>query len=171
MPLPVRLPARLPDPAASACEDGPSRLRQKHLNENSPYSMRVWAVLRPGRASLPEKRAVKQSVCEAKKSDWVRKIAVRQTGIYRTDYITKRWIFLNKRENLFCLSDKRGFFSGGEGGIRTLDTLLGYTRFPIVRARPDYATSPRRVMSFFMKFSFAIVNDIFQKVKRENHEV
>ena len=27
-------------------------------------------------------------------------------------------------------------FSGGEGGIWTLDTLLGYTRFPIVRARP-----------------------------------
>ena len=25
---------------------------------------------------------------------------------------------------------------GGEGGIRTLDTLLRYTRFPIVRARP-----------------------------------
>ena len=31
---------------------------------------------------------------------------------------------------------------GGEGGIRTLDTLMGYTRFPIVRARPGYATSP-----------------------------
>ena len=28
------------------------------------------------------------------------------------------------------------FFYGGEGGIWTLDTLLGYTRFPIVRARP-----------------------------------
>ena len=25
---------------------------------------------------------------------------------------------------------------GGEEGIRTLDTLMGYTRFPIVRARP-----------------------------------
>ena len=32
--------------------------------------------------------------------------------------------------------------SGGEGGIRTLETLLGPTRFPIVRARPNYATSP-----------------------------
>ena len=30
----------------------------------------------------------------------------------------------------------RGFPYGGEGGIWTLDTLLGYTRFPIVRARP-----------------------------------
>ena len=27
-------------------------------------------------------------------------------------------------------------FFGGDGEIRTLDTLLGYTRFPIVRARP-----------------------------------
>ena len=34
-------------------------------------------------------------------------------------------------------------FSGGEGGIRTLETLLRPTRFPIVRARPNYATSPR----------------------------
>ncbi len=32
--------------------------------------------------------------------------------------------------------------SGGEGGIRTLETLLRPTRFPIVRARPNYATSP-----------------------------
>ena len=33
------------------------------------------------------------------------------------------------------------FDSGGEGGIRTLDTFR-YTRFPSVRTRPDYATSP-----------------------------
>ncbi len=32
---------------------------------------------------------------------------------------------------------------GGEGGIRTLEPLLTVTRFPIVRARPGYATSPR----------------------------
>ena len=25
---------------------------------------------------------------------------------------------------------------GGEGGIRTLETLLGFTRFPVVRPRP-----------------------------------
>ena len=31
---------------------------------------------------------------------------------------------------------------GGEGGIRTLETLLGFIRFPVVRARPGYATSP-----------------------------
>ena len=31
---------------------------------------------------------------------------------------------------------------GGEGGIRTLERLLTVTRFPIVRARPGYATSP-----------------------------
>ena len=39
---------------------------------------------------------------------------------------------------------------GGEGGIRTLDTLVGYTRFPIVRARPGYATSPRSVRVAFI---------------------
>ena len=27
-------------------------------------------------------------------------------------------------------------FCGGDEEIRTLDTLMGYTRFPIVRARP-----------------------------------
>ena len=31
---------------------------------------------------------------------------------------------------------KLRFLFGGEGGIRTLDTLVGYTRFPIVRLRP-----------------------------------
>ena len=30
----------------------------------------------------------------------------------------------------------QGFFDGAEGGIRTLETLLTFTRFPIVRARP-----------------------------------
>ena len=30
----------------------------------------------------------------------------------------------------------QGLHSGGDGEIRTLDTLLRYTRFPIVRARP-----------------------------------
>ena len=27
-------------------------------------------------------------------------------------------------------------FAGGEGGIRTLGTLLGYTRFPVVHLQP-----------------------------------
>ena len=30
----------------------------------------------------------------------------------------------------------RGFIYGGERGIRTLDTLLTYTRFPGVRLQP-----------------------------------
>ena len=34
------------------------------------------------------------------------------------------------------LRENQELFYGGEGEIRTLDTLLGYTRFPIVRARP-----------------------------------
>ena len=40
----------------------------------------------------------------------------------------------SKKRNPAVLSDC-GIF-GGDGEIRTLDTLLGYTRFPIVRARP-----------------------------------
>ena len=39
-------------------------------------------------------------------------------------------------EKDLCFVSKHRSFSGGEGGIWTLDTLLGYTRFPIVRARP-----------------------------------
>ena len=38
-------------------------------------------------------------------------------------------------------TSKLKWFSGGEKGIRTLDTLR-YTRFPGARVRPDYATSP-----------------------------
>ena len=42
-----------------------------------------------------------------------------------------------KQENcLIYPVDKSGNLFGGEEGIRTLDTLMGYTRFPIVRARP-----------------------------------
>ena len=33
-------------------------------------------------------------------------------------------------------ASKLGLLDGGDGEIRTLDTLMGYTRFPIVRARP-----------------------------------
>ena len=34
------------------------------------------------------------------------------------------------------LCSSRGAPYGGEKGIRTLDTFIGYTRFPIVRLRP-----------------------------------
>jgi hypothetical protein len=37
---------------------------------------------------------------------------------------------------------RRIFSTGGEGGIRTRGGVT-LTRFPIVRIRPDYATSPR----------------------------
>lgn len=53
--------------------------------------------------------------------------------------------FRAKRKGRQFLSKLPTFF-GGEGGIRTLDTLMGYTRFPIVRARPDYATSPSKII-------------------------
>jgi hypothetical protein len=36
------------------------------------------------------------------------------------------------------------FFAGGEGGIRTREPLW-VTRFPSVRAKPDYATSPFQI--------------------------
>jgi hypothetical protein len=42
---------------------------------------------------------------------------------------------------------------GGEGGIRTRDTLR-YTRFPGERVRPDYATSP---VSGFVSYRRAIL--------------
>jgi hypothetical protein len=32
---------------------------------------------------------------------------------------------------------------GGRGGIRTLETVLPPTRFPVARTRPGYATLPR----------------------------
>jgi hypothetical protein len=44
----------------------------------------------------------------------------------------------NESKNLLIAQE---VFSGGEGGIRTLDTLR-YTRSPGARTRPDYATSP-----------------------------
>ena len=39
------------------------------------------------------------------------------------------------------------FILGGEGGIRTLDTLLTHTRFPSVRLRPLGHLS--KILSFF----------------------
>ena len=50
-------------------------------------------------------------------------------------------IIFGYKKSTVILSELRWTY-GGEGGIRTLDTLMGYTRFPIVRARPGYATSP-----------------------------
>ena len=50
-------------------------------------------------------------------------------------------------------------FCGGEGGIRTLERLLTVTRFPIVRARPNYATSPRLCSIERLYFLFA--NSLF----------
>ena len=41
--------------------------------------------------------------------------------------------------------------NNGEAGIRTLDTLR-YTRFPSARTRPGYATSPKFLLYFILKF-------------------
>jgi hypothetical protein len=46
---------------------------------------------------------------------------------------------LEKRENAgltILWQNPQTLIIGGEGGIRTLETLLGPTRFPVVRARP-----------------------------------
>ena len=56
------------------------------------------------------------------------------------------------------------FSNGGEGGIRTLEPLLTVTRFPIVRARPGYATSPDGLLRFnspFIIFDFVFLVKIF----------
>ena len=60
---------------------------------------------------------------------------------------------------------------GGEGGIRTLERLLTVTRFPIVRARPNYATSPRVCPGVCSSLdiiinSFALVNCFYAKGER-----
>src|SRR3990167_3565040 len=39
---------------------------------------------------------------------------------------------------------------GGEGGIRTLETFR-FTRFPSVRTKPGYATSPRVFSKTFIR--------------------
>ena len=39
-------------------------------------------------------------------------------------------------KNAPLLVDKSAFFVGGERGIRTLGTVLAFTRFPVVRLRP-----------------------------------
>ena len=46
------------------------------------------------------------------------------------------WPKAQKSSVFITFTIKTELFRGGEEGIRTLDTLMGYTRFPIVRARP-----------------------------------
>ena len=51
------------------------------------------------------------------------------------------------KRNTFCPVDKRCFFSGGAGGIRTLGTLLTYTRFPVVLVMTSSILLHRRALS------------------------
>ena len=68
-------------------------------------------------------------------------IADRQPGSVRTGFcILPLFQQLIKKAALWATF----FISGGEGGIRTLDTLLTYTRIPIVRFRPLWHFSGRR---------------------------
>ena len=50
------------------------------------------------------------------------------------------YLLFTKIETPRKLSVCKGF--GGEREIRTLGTVLAYTRFPVVRLRPDSAISP-----------------------------
>ena len=43
------------------------------------------------------------------------------------------------------------FYSGGQRGIRTLDTLLTYTRVPVVRLRPAQPSVHRIKLSLSRK--------------------
>ena len=55
------------------------------------------------------------------------------------------------RVNLKNKTPHKGrLFSGGEGGIRTREPLW-VTRFPSVRAKPDYATSPFQTRRLYHK--------------------
>ena len=47
-------------------------------------------------------------------------------------------------------------FYGGEGGIRTREPLW-VTRFPSVRAKPDYATSPIERRGLYQKLDDGLV--------------
>ena len=89
-------------------------------------------------------------------------------------FISLRWWICVRRADFYLKQKKEPpagrffFLSGGEGGIRTLEWFLAITRFPIVRARPGYATSPRnfvRTKSYFV-VSHVIINEFIVNVKR-----
>ena len=63
-----------------------------------------------------------------------------------------------------------GFYCGGEGGIRTLETLLTPTRFPIVRARPDYATSPSGRGGKYELMGLFLDHERYDTIKREKSQ-
>ena len=62
------------------------------------------------------------------------------------------------------------YWCGGEGGIRTLDTLMGYTRFPIVRARPNYATSPRIARKLCHYKGFPPQSQLFSEKRKRKRQ-
>ena len=82
------------------------------------------------------------------KNSQIRRICISGTLFYAPDFSNVRKLFLIALSFLILYAKiphrSAGFLSasflsmqvGGDGEIRTLDTLLGYTRFPIVRARP-----------------------------------
>ena len=93
--------------------------------------------------------------------------------IGEANIICRRQTSFKKRT--FVLVDKSAFFVGGEGGIWTLDTLLGYTRFPIVRARPATRLLHKRcsiaVSLCIIPHLFWFVNPLFHISASNMHEI
>ena len=70
-------------------------------------------------------------------------------------YFTRRRRISLKKAHI-CLVDKCVLFSGGERGIRTLGTVLAFTRFPVVRLRPAQPS---------LQIDFLIISHLFLKIK------
>ena len=84
--------------------------------------------------------------------------ASRKTMLCPADTNTKNLLSFDKR-----------FFVGGEQGIRTLETLLTFTRFPIVLLRPA-RTTLHTVKSIGFSIAalfgrFAIIHNPARKIK------
>ena len=77
-----------------------------------------------------------------------------------------------RRLNVICIILRQPLvcYYGGEGGIRTLETLLGFIRFPVVRARPGYATSPFLITSFTMLNNCTCYRSVCQQIVANSHD-
>ena len=67
----------------------------------------------------------------------------------------------------------RVFLFGGEKGIRTLDTFIGYTRFPIVRLRPAQPSlhilalvTARYILAGFQNLSSGFLKKFIKRKKK-----
>ena len=77
------------------------------------------------------------------------KISSRSDFIHDSGFIPTKADLVEK--NPLLSTDKRGFFSGGKIGIRTLVRGLPETRFPVVRLRPAQPSVHRIKLSLSRK--------------------